>query len=49
MRQATEEEWGTGDSLTGEEADMESAETPQGLCRGTDGTEHSAQRAVSLH
>lgn len=46
--EAVEEEWGTGDSLTGEEADVENAETPQGLCGGTDGKEHSAQRAVSL-
>lgn len=46
--EAVEEEWDTGDSLTGEEADVENAETPQGLCGGTDGKEHSAQRAVSL-
>lgn len=44
----TEEDWDTEDSLTGEEADTESPETSQGLCRGTDGKEHSALRAASL-
>lgn len=46
--QTTEEDWDTEDSLTGEEADTESPETPQGLCRGTDRKGHSAQRAASL-